>query len=233
MVNRTAVSKQRKEAAPRTVDHTITGGLQPLGSPEPLKAAVGVVVAFCLMTSVVHVLFVFLHVAPSNEISHRYRPQIDGWIYPVFEQNWRLFAPEPESVNRQISARTKQTSADGVVHVSDWFDLSAVDDAAVEHNFFPSHTAHNMLRRAWGAYLETHGNDDQPHSPRAAMVQAYLRNIAVDRITAHRPGTFEAIQLRVITRPIPPPTTVDKPRPAPPAAQTRQLPWWTVTSNGN
>lgn len=233
-MDRTALSKQRKGTTPRAVDYAIPGGAQTLGSPEPLKAAVGVVVALCLMTSLVHVLFVFLHVAPSNEISQRYSPQVNAWIYPFFEQNWRLFAPEPESVNRQISARTMRTSADGVVHMSDWFDLTAVDDSAVTYNFFPSHTAHNMLRRAWGAYLETHGNDDQPHSQRAMMVQEYLRNIAVDRVTAHRPGTFEAIQLRVITRPIAPPTTADKPRPAaPPAAQTRQLPWWTVTSNGD
>ncbi|MFF3325821.1 DUF5819 family protein [Streptomyces sp. NPDC002889] len=204
------------------------------GLPGPLGTVMAGAVALCLAASLVHVLLVFLHVAPPNRISQTYDKQIKAWIYPLFEQNWKLFAPNPESVNRQISARTKRTSADGNVQVSNWFDLTAVDTSAIKHSAFPSHTEQNMLRRAWTAYLELHGSDDQPRSERATMMQKYLRNIAVDRVTSHRHTTFEAIQLRVITRPVAAPATAGSPHPtATDPAHTRYLPWWKVESHGD
>ncbi|MFJ2582694.1 DUF5819 family protein [Kitasatospora aureofaciens] len=201
------------------------------GLPRPLRASVSIAAALCLAVALVHVVMVFLYVAPSNEVSQRYRKQINAWIYPLFEQNWRLFAPDPQSVTQQISARTLHVSADGTRQVSDWFDLTAVDDSAINHNAFPSHTSQNMLRRAWDAYAASHGNDDQSNSERALMLQKYLRNIAVDRVSAYRHSAFEDIELRVITRPIAADTSAG-PRPNTPA-QTRYLPWWKVASDGN
>jgi Family of unknown function (DUF5819) len=200
-----------------------------------LEAVTGSAVVLCLAASLLHVLLVFLHVAPPNVVSERYSTQINGWIYPLFEQSWRLFAPDPESVTRQISARTMHTSPDGTQQVSDWFDLTAVDESAVEHNFFPSHTVQNMLRRAWTSYLELHGSDDRSNSERALMVQKYLRNIAADRVAGHRGGAFEAIQLQVITRPIAAPgagSSADGAAPVPPV-ETRYLPWWKTGSDEN
>ncbi|MFJ4800281.1 MULTISPECIES: DUF5819 family protein [Streptomyces] len=206
----------------------------PSGPPFAVKAGVQAAVVLCLATALVHVLLVFLQVAPPNPISQQYSRQINAWVFPLFEQNWRLFAPDPESVNRQISARTMHTAPDGTVQVSDWFDLTALDTAAVKHDPFPSHTAQNMLRRAWTSYLETHGGDDRPHSQRALMIQQYLGNIAADRVTAHRRGTFESIQLRVITVSIAAPPTAGGPDPGaavPKPADTRYLPWWKVASH--
>ncbi|WP_425264283.1 DUF5819 family protein [Streptomyces bungoensis] len=206
-------------------------GAAPSGPPVAVKAGVQVAVVLCLATVLVHVLLVFLEVAPPNPISRQYSRQVNAWVFPLFEQNWRLFAPDPESVNRQISARTMHTAADGTVQVSGWFDLTAVDTAAVRHEPFPSHTAQNMLRRAWTSYLETHGGDDRQRSQRALMIQRYLRNIAVDRVAARRHGAFESIQLRVITLPIAAPPAADGPghvAAAPRSADTRYLPWWKV-----
>jgi hypothetical protein len=206
---------QEKAATPRK---------SPRGS-RALRAGLSTAVALCLATALTHVALVFLHVAPLNAISQRYG-----------QQNWKLFAPDPESVNRKISARTAHTALDGSVEVSAWFDLTAVDNSAVEHNVFPSHTTQNLLRRAWTSYVESHGGDDQPRSERAVMMQKYLRNIAADRVAAHNSGTFESIQLRVTTLPIAAPGTADGNRPAS-ASQapddTRLLPWWKVTPHGN
>jgi hypothetical protein len=191
-------------------------------------------VAVCLAVTLVHVVLVFLYAAPPNAISQAYNEQVNAWVRPMFEQNWRLFAPNPQSDNRQISARVRQKAPDGTAQVSDWFDLTAMDDAAVKHNVFPSHTAQNMLRQAWNSYLKTHGSDDQPHSERAVMIEKYLRNIAVDRVAAQHGGSFDSIQLRVITRPIAAPRTADGSRPAaaaPVRAETRSLPWWKVDSH--
>ncbi|MGY0069054.1 DUF5819 family protein [Streptomyces sp. QTS137] len=204
------------------------------GPPRPLSAATGTAVALCLAVTMVHVLLVFLYVAPPNAITKAYSRQVNAWVRPVFEQNWRLFAPNPQSVNRQISARTRQTAPDGTAQVSGWVDLTARDDAAVKHNVFPSHTAQNMLRQAWNAYLKTHGGDNQPRSERALMIEKYLRNIAVDRVAAQRDGTFDSIQLRVISRSIAAPGAAGGSPPAATAstrAETRYLPWWKVASH--
>lgn len=188
--------------------------------------------ALCVATALIHVLLVFLHVAPPNPLSHQYNRQVNAWVFPLFEQNWRLFAPDPESVNREISARTMHTGPDGTARVSGWFDLTAVDNSAVEHNAFPSHTAQNTLRRAWSSYVETHGGDDHPRSERALMMQRYLTNIAAERISGHRGGAFESVQLRVITVPVAA-SAAAGPAAAPRSVETRYLPWWKVTSHGN
>lgn len=213
-------------AAVEEIQHSDSGPVT-----QSLKAGLCAAVALCLVASVVHVLLVFLHVAPANTVSKRYSPQINAWVYPFFEQDWRLFAPDPESVNRQILARTAHTDSDGSVQVSPWFDLSAVDGSAVEHHVFPSHTAQNMLRRAWSGYVDSHGGDDRARTERARMMRKYLTNIAADRVAAHRGGTFDFVQLRVVTLPIPAPgPAAGNRRPTP--TENRLLPWRKVTRHG-
>lgn len=192
------------------------------------KAGLYTAVVLCLAVSVVHVILVFLHVAPANTVSRRYSPLINAWVYPFFEQNWRLFAPDPESVNRKILARTAHTGSGGSVQVSPWFDLTAVDRSAVEHQVFPSHTAQNMLRRAWAGYVDSHGGDDESRTERALMMQKYLSNIAADRVAAYNGGTFDFVQLRVVTVSVAAPGTRVGSRPSTPV-ESRLLPWWKVT----
>lgn len=202
--------------------------------PLALRVATKAVAALLVSVSLVHVLFVFLQVAPANPISQRYARQIQSWVYPLFEQNWRLFAPDPQSSLMQISARTVRNSAHGSQQVSGWFDLTAVDDAAVRHDPFPSHSAQNMLRRAWTGYLESHGNGDGDYSDRAVMWGHYLRNIAVDRVTAARPGAITGIQLRVRTQPIAGDDATGRKQQVPPSAvNTRYLPWWKASTHEN
>ncbi|WP_329131991.1 DUF5819 family protein [Streptomyces sp. NBC_01476] len=180
-------------------------------------------VAVCL----VHLVFLFLHVAPANQISQRYAQQVQSWVYPFFEQNWRLFAPDPESAQPQISVRTATAGPDGAERISGWLDLTAIDNAGVRHDVFPSHTSQNMLRRAWSTYLDSHGSSDVSTSERAVMLQEYLRNIAVDRVTAVRHEAITSIQLRVRTTPVPGYDAAGHSHPAPASAvQTRLLPWW-------
>lgn len=202
------------------------------GLSRPLRALTGAAVAVCLVGTVAHLLMVGLYVAPVNPISQRYAPQINAWIDPAFDQNWQLFAPEPQSANWQISARTMSTGPDGRPRISPWFDLSALDNAAIKHDVFPSHTAQNTLRRAWTTYVDAFGTGDQAGSDWAVLVRDYLRNIAVGRVEAHRKGDFDSIQLRVVTQPIAAPTAPGGPRPARPAADIRNLPWWKVPSRG-
>lgn len=205
---------------------------RPRRAQRVVRGTLNTAVVLCLVTALMHVVMVFLHVAPSNVVSQRFSRQVNAWIYPLFEQNWRLFAPDPDSVNRTISARTAHTARDGSVQVSPWVDLSAMDESAVKHNVFPSHTSQNLLRRSWTSYDELHGGDDRSHSPRAEMMRQYLRNIAADRMTDRDGKAFEFIQLRVVTQPIAASGTAGSDRRATSAnAETRRLPWWKVASD--
>lgn len=198
---------------------------------RPVQLAVIGAVALCVTAAVLHVALIFLYVAPANTVSRQYQKQIDAWVYPYFEQDWRLFAPDPQSARQQISARTSTVSPDGVTRQSDWIDLTAVDDAAVRHDVFPSHTSQNMLRRAWNAYATAQSPNGRPPSRRAQMLQEYLRNVAVQRASALGPASFSAIQLRIVTMPIAPPSPAGTtPRAADPPS-TRYLPWWQVTTH--
>jgi hypothetical protein len=206
-------------------------GQRPVGV---LRVGLHMTVFLCLAATLIHVVLVFFHVAPPNPVSKRYSQQIDAWVYPLFEQNWRLFAPNPDSVNRQVLARTARSGADGSMRVSPWFDLTAVDDDAVKHHAFPSHTAQNLLRRAWISYTETHGGDDMARSERAVMIQKYVNNIASDRIAEHRGDggrDFDFIQLRVLTFPVAAPGADVGDRPPKPV-ENRLLPWWKVAPHG-
>ena len=189
-------------------------------------------VAACVTAAVVHVLMVFLYVAPANTISTQYSQQINAWVDPYFDQNWRLFAPDPQSVEQRISARTAKPGPHGGLQTSGWVDLTAIDEAAVRHDAFPSHTAQNMLRRAWSSYLDSHEDSDESTSPQAQMFQEYLRDIAVQRVAARGQHGFDLVQLRVVTTPIAPPSsqTVDSDATAAPSS-VRYLPWWKVESD--
>jgi hypothetical protein len=203
----------------------------PTALSRHLRNLISGAVALSVLVTALHLVLVFLHVAPGNLVSQRYERQINSWVFPLFEQNWRLFAPNPESVDRQISVRTRHISPEGDAVVSRWFDLTALDNEAVRHHIAPSHTAQNTLRRAWTSYVEMHGTSDESHSERALMMREYLRNIAAGRVAAERGGAFRALQLRVVTRPIPGPAGPDGAPSARRTAETRTLPWWKVENN--
>lgn len=205
---------------------------RPALSP-PAALVVAVAAAVCVLTAVAHVVMVFLYVAPPNTISARYRPAVNAWISPYFEQNWQLFAPNPQSDRQHIWARTSYAPADSSRRTSDWIDLSAVDDEAIRHDPFPSHTSQNMLRRAWDAYAGSYGASDQIASQQARMFQQYLLDIAVQRLTASGGRAFDAVQLRVVTTPIALPAAQAGESAASAPSDIRYLPWWPVTSHGN
>ncbi|MER6360232.1 DUF5819 family protein [Kitasatospora sp. NPDC001527] len=171
---------------------------------------------------------VFLHVAPANPLSREYREQLDGLIYPEFEQNWKLFAPNPLQQNVAVDARVRTVSADGDPVVHDWVGLTAQDIAAIRGNPAPSHADQNLLRRAWDFYDGSHSAQDESRTTeRGRLAEEYLKRIAVQRIgrsVAGRPVV--AVELRVTTATVAPPRWSGEA--APPEPTVRELPWWPV-----
>ncbi|GAA1965990.1 DUF5819 family protein [Kitasatospora viridis] len=184
------------------------------GAGVALLAATGVLLGALLLAD-----------APPNSFSTSHQSQLDGLVYPEFEQNWKLFAPDPLQVNTDVQARLRSAAGDG-----SWVDLTAQDVAAIRHNPFPSHADQNLLRRAWDFYDGTHDGQEAPTSgERSSLAVEYLKRIALQRL-GHVAGgePVTGVQLRARTTPVAPPSwgpgrSVDPP-------QLRELPWWPVTS---
>ncbi|MFJ9430854.1 DUF5819 family protein [Streptomyces sp. NPDC101490] len=212
-----------------------TGGIMALSLPYQVVLAVALAVTGVF--ACVHLAMVFLHVAPSNTLTKQHGQAVDDWIYPEFEQNWKLFAPNPLQQNVSVEARAEISTGDGTLRTSGWIDLTAQDIEAVRHNPMPSHTQQNELRRAIDFYFGTHAEDHRPQGARGELSERYMRRIAVFRLDALPSlagtdgrglrGEVRRVQLRAVSRPVPAPAwSTEKTDTAP---SYRDLPWWRVT----
>ncbi|MEU6011970.1 DUF5819 family protein [Streptomyces sp. NPDC047453] len=193
---------------------------------------VGAALALAVVAVVacVHLGMVFLHVAPSNTVTKQHGKAIDDWIYPEFEQNWKLFAPNPLEQNIAVQVRAEASTAEGGTRTTGWYDLSAQDGRAIDGNLLPSHTQQNELRRAFDFYADSHDKDNRPMDLRGALAEQYLRHIVVMRLNrdhaAGPGGVLARVQIRVRSESVPPPRwSTEKVSYAP---SYRLLPWWAV-----
>ncbi|MFI6404600.1 DUF5819 family protein [Streptomyces sp. NPDC050548] len=190
-------------------------------------------VAVVAVAALVHLGMVFLHVAPSNTVTKQHGKAIDEWIYPEFEQNWKLFAPNPLQQNIQVQVRADIRTAAGATRTTGWYDLSAEDGAAIDGNLLPSHTEQNELRRAWDFLTATHDAGNKAIGVRGTLAETYLRRIVVLRLgrddAAGAGGTVRRVQVRSVTTNVPPPEWSDEQVSTTP--QYRTLPWWTVPAD--
>ncbi|MBV7698178.1 DUF5819 family protein [Streptomyces sp. TRM70350] len=216
----------------------------PVGVSEPLpvprtgvaalspRYQVGVALALAVVAVAVcaHIGMVFLHVAPSNTVTKQHGKAIDEWIYPEFEQNWKLFAPNPLQQNISVQVRAQIRTGDGSSRTTGWYDLSAQDGRAIDGNPLPSHTQQNELRRAWDFFTATHDGDNRPSGLRGALSETYLRRIVVlrlERANAAGPGgVVERVQVRSRTTNVRPPEWSEERISLKPVY--RVLPWWSV-----
>jgi hypothetical protein len=200
----------------------------------PLPHRIGAVAFLAVVAVAVctHLGMVFLHVAPPNTVTARHGGAVDEWIYPEFEQNWKLFAPNPLQQDIAVQARAEVRTPDGGTRTTGWYDLSAQDGRAIRGNPLPSHTQQNELRRAWDFFVAAHAGAGRPVGLRGALSERYLRRIVVlrlERAGAPGPGgTVERVQVRARTTNVPPPKwSREKVSTAP---VLRALPWWPVPS---
>ncbi|MFF5156186.1 DUF5819 family protein [Streptomyces sp. NPDC000348] len=203
-------------------------GVAELSLPYRICAATALAVVAAVVC--VHLGMTFLHVAPANTVSKEHGETVEDWIYPEFEQNWKLFAPNPLQQNIAVQVRAEVRTADGGTRTTGWYDLSAQDGRAIDGNLLPSHTQQNELRRAWDFFVATHDDDNRPVGLRGALSETYLRRITVlrlDRADAAGPGgTVERVQIRSRTTPVPPPEWSGEKISATPVYRT--LRWWSL-----
>ncbi|WP_405571214.1 DUF5819 family protein [Streptomyces sp. NBC_01167] len=195
----------------------------------PYQVAVAVSLALIAVLAGVHVAMVFLHVAPSNTASKEYGKAIDAWVYPEFEQNWKLFAPNPLQQNVAVQVKAEVSTPDGDHRSTGWIDLSAEDGDAIRGNLLPSHTQQNALRRAWDFYINSHDDKNRSSGLRGQLSESYVRRLVMARLERHDVGgEVERIQLRSSTSAVKAPDWSNEKFDLRP--QFRVLPWWTVTA---
>jgi hypothetical protein len=184
-------------------------------------SAVAVVVVL-----VAHLAATFLYNAPLNPVSRRYARQVNWWMYPLLNQNWRLFAPNPLSENVSVQARARLIRG-GVV--TGWIDLTAQDQAAVLHNPVPGHIAVNGLRNAWYQWAGAHDDNGDASGAHADVLQRYLLDIVLQRLGGRVAGPIGSVQVRAVTTLIPGPGRTA----AQTAPRTRTLHWWAVPAGAS
>ncbi|MFF1499194.1 DUF5819 family protein [Streptomyces sp. NPDC058316] len=199
-------------------------GMAALSLPYQIAAAIALSVIG--LVACVQLAMVFLHVAPSNTLTKQHGEAVDEWIYPEFEQNWKLFAPNPLQQNVAVHVRAEIVGADGR-RTTPWMSLSAEDGRAIRGNLLPSHIHQNELRRGWDFYIGSHDNENRANGLRGELSERYMRRIAMARLGEHDyGGTVERIQIRSETRSVGAPGWSEEKISTKPSY--RVLPWWTV-----
>jgi hypothetical protein len=195
----------------------------------PARIVVAVTVGAVAVAALFHLGMVFLHVAPPNTLSKEHATAVSDYIYPEFEQNWKLFAPDPLQQNIHVEARAEISArGGGAAKTTGWIDMTGQDIAAMRHDPLPSHTQQNELRRAWGFYSDTHDAQEQPtDGDRSDLSRTYLQRILVQRFGRQLDGgAVVRLQARVATTPVPQPTWTAGQNTS--STQYRVLPWWVV-----
>jgi hypothetical protein len=203
------------------------------GLSLPGRIAVALTVGAVAVGALLHLGMVFLSVAPSNTLSKEHATAVDDYVYPEFEQNWKLFAPDPLQQNVHIQARAQVAKPGGSQETTGWVDLTASDIATMRHNPLPSHANQNELRRAWGYYTDTHNDQEQGTAGLGSELSAtYLQRIVQDRFGSHlNGGTVVRVQVRCATTAVPQPSWGAGASAT--TTQYRVLPWWVVDTGAS
>lgn len=195
-------------------------------TPSLLVLAVAAVVLVAATTW--HLGTVFLSIAPSNTASQSYQAQINAHVFPEFEQNWQLFAPNPLQDNIAVEVQLQTLSPEGAQAQSGWIGLTAQDVAHIRGNPLPSHLDQNLLRRAWDYYTAWHSQQDESSvGSGGPLSKEYLKRIALQRFGRDWRGhPISQLRFRAATTPVAGPTWTGAQQN--PKTSYRTLTWWVV-----
>jgi hypothetical protein len=183
---------------------------------RPARVALVVGTSLIVTFTAIHLVATFFYLAPSNALSDRYHRELKAWMRPYFDQNWRLFAPNPTSVNVHVLARARAKGS-GPGDVTAWVDISeSYRSHGIVHNPFPDHQAQDALVHAWEQYtsnsspleekpvVHTKVGLVEPDRSLRAMIEEYFNNLALRVLQPRTHQTIEAVQVQLRVDPIRP-----------------------------
>jgi hypothetical protein len=206
-----------------------TSGLSPAS-----RTAVALGIGVVALAVAFHLLMVFLEVAPQNTLTKKESKTLCRYINPEFEQNWKLFAPDPLQQNIHVWARAQVSQPGGGTKTTAWVDLTGRDIAKIKHDVAPSHVNQNELRRAWGYFTDSNpqaSTNSVPTTMDGVLSQEYIERIVENRFGRHyEGGTLKQIEVRSGTTNVPLPnwTNANNQPSTPSAPSFTTMPWWPV-----
>ncbi|WP_265522030.1 DUF5819 family protein [Oerskovia flava] len=105
---------------------------------RPVRARVAMVVA--LAVAGFHMIGTFFYTAPSTPATAEVGGPFTAHMRPYFGQSWRIFAPDPQTIDLRIWVRAAYDSPTGEQTMTDWVNLSEVFNAQVHHAVLPART---------------------------------------------------------------------------------------------
>ncbi|WP_096437810.1 DUF5819 family protein [Alteribacter populi] len=107
-----------------------------------IKKIIGV---FLCTLFVSHFSITLLYNSPSNPVQAKNQPVINTYMNPLFEQNWRLFAPDPVTTTTHFHVKAKLGDRE-----TEWIDLiNYMVDKNYQNRFTPYNAMLRIPRGAW------------------------------------------------------------------------------------
>lgn len=88
------------------------------------RAFVACVPVLLLLVLAAHTLATFAYLTPVNPVKLRISRWLYAYMHPVFQQDWRLFAPDPVKDTRTIEIKCRVLAADGRSFETGWTDIT-------------------------------------------------------------------------------------------------------------
>jgi hypothetical protein len=96
---------------------------------QPIPKAAKVASAAALLLAGAHIALTAVFNVPSTEVKYGALPggAADAWIRPYFVQDYRIFAPDPASADRNLWVRAWVETPDGERVETKWVDVTAIE----------------------------------------------------------------------------------------------------------
>ncbi|MEE6281768.1 DUF5819 family protein [Georgenia sp. MJ170] len=109
------------------------------GGEIPVTRRARLVLWPLIAVALVHTLFIGLWVGPSTPVKEAIGADVvRSYVMPVFDQNWRIFAPTPRRAAVELDVRAMVRDAEtGEERISDWVPLVDGEDSLIRGNPFP------------------------------------------------------------------------------------------------
>ena len=118
-----------------------------------------IIVIFLSAILLMHFSIIMLSVIPPNPIFTKHKKIIDSYTYPLFTQNWHLFAPNPITKNYTVYIQAKvQDKNSKEILTTDWIDTST--PLVVENKKNPISPINRLVRIPTGVQDQMHIQDE-------------------------------------------------------------------------